>query len=158
MLDTAITEQLRGHLEKVLHPIELVASLDDSPKSAELWTLLEEIAALSSSVTAVRAADPDGRTPSFRIQRTGTEVGVTFAGIPMGHEFTSLVLALLHVGGHAPNIPEATRARIESLALPPEGLRFETYFSLTCQNCPDVVQGLNILSVLRPEAVQHVAI
>jgi alkyl hydroperoxide reductase subunit F len=158
MLDTAITEQLRGHLEKVIHPIELVASLDDSPKSTELWSLLEEIAALSTSVTAVRAESPDRRTPSFRIVRTGTDVGVTFAGIPMGHEFTSLVLALLHVGGHAPNIPEATRARIESLALPPEGLRFETYFSLSCQNCPDVVQGLNILSVLRPEAVQHVAI
>src|SRR5688572_27706767 len=98
MLDTAITEQLRGHLEKVVHPIELVASLDDSPKSTELWGLLEEIAALSSSVTAVRAEDVshrDGRNeraPSFRIQRTGTPVGVTFAGIPMGHEFTSLVL------------------------------------------------------------------
>jgi alkyl hydroperoxide reductase subunit F len=158
MLDTAITEQLRGHLEKVLHPIELVASLDDSPKSIELWGLLEEIAALSPQVTAVRADQHDERTPSFRIQRSGTDVGVTFAGIPMGHEFTSLVLALLHVGGHVPNIPDATRARIESLALPPEGLRFETFFSLSCQNCPDVVQGLNILSVLRPEAVQHVAI
>ena len=78
MLDTAITEQLRGHLEKVLHPIELVASLDDSPKSTELWGLLEEIAALSPSVTAVRASEPDPRTPSFRIQRTGSDVGVTF--------------------------------------------------------------------------------
>ncbi len=162
MLDPAITEQLRGHLAKVVHPIELVASLDDSQKSTELWTLLEELAALSPQVTAVRASDDDaiagGRRPAFAIRRRGTSVEVTFAGIPLGHEFTSLVLALLHVGGHPPSISDATRARIESLDLPPEGLRFETFYSLTCQNCPDVVQGLNILSVLRPEAIDHVAI
>ena len=162
MLDPAITEQLRGHLEKVVHPIELVASLDDSQKSTELWTLLEELAALSPQVTAVRASDDDaiagGRRPAFAIRRRGTSVEVTFAGIPLGHEFTSLVLALLHVGGHPPSISDATRARIASLELPPEGLRFETFYSLTCQNCPDVVQGLNILSVLRPEAIDHVAI
>jgi alkyl hydroperoxide reductase subunit F len=162
MLDAAITEQLRGHLEKLVHPIELVASLDDRPKASDLWTLLEEIAALSPLVTAARADDPDdiadGRRPAFAIRRSGTSVAVTFAGIPMGHELTSLLLALLHVGGHPPAISEETRARIESLAVPPGGLRFETYYSLTCQNCPDVVQGLNILSVLRPDAVQHVAI
>ncbi len=162
MLDTAITEQLRGHLERIVHPIELVASLDDGPKSTELWTLPEEIAALSRLVTAVRADQYDdiagGRRPAFAIRRLGTPVEVTFAGIPLGHEFTSLVLALLHVAGHPPAIPEATWARIESLAVPPEGLRFEAFYSLTCQNCPDVVQGLNILSVLRPGAVQHVAV
>jgi len=168
MLDAAITEQLRGHLEKIVHPIELVASLDDSPTSTELWGLLEELAALSPQVTAVRAGEvPDdaaaGRRPAFSVRRRagdriGTPVEVTFAGIPMGHEFTSLVLALLHVGGHAPSIKEETRARIESLVLPEGGLRFETFFSRSCQNCPDVVQGLNVLSVLRPEAVSHVAI
>jgi alkyl hydroperoxide reductase subunit F len=162
MLDPAITQQLRGHLEKVVHPIELVASLGDSPKSTELWTLLEELAALSPLVTAVRADQHDdvagGRRPAFAIRRIGTPVEVTFAGIPLGHEFTSLVLALLHVAGHPPAIPEATWARIESLAVPPEGLSFETFYSLTCQNCPDVVQGLNILSVLRPGAVKHVAV
>lgn len=162
MLDSVITEQLRGHLEKVVHSIELIASLDDSPKSIELWELLEELAALSPLVTAVRAdrddAIADGRRPAFAIRRPGTPVEVSFAGIPVGHEFTSLVLALLHVGGHPPAIGEETRARVGAIELPEGGVHFETFFSRSCQNCPDVVQALNTLSVLRPEAVRHVAI
>ena len=161
MLDPAVTEQLSGHLEKVVHPIELIASLDDSPKSSELWNLLEEVASLSPSVTAVRADArhpiAGGRVPAFAIRRLGTPVEVTFAGVPMGHELTSFVLALLQVGGHPPAITDETKARIESLEVPEGGLRFETYFSLSCQNCPDVVQALNVLSILRPGSVQHIA-
>jgi alkyl hydroperoxide reductase subunit F len=162
MLDPAVTEQLRGHLEKVIDPIELVASLDDSPKSTQLWDLLQAVARLSPSVTAVRADPHDliagARVPSFAIRRTGTPVEVTFAGLPMGHELTSFVLALLQVGGHPPAITDETRARIESLEVPEGGLRFETYFSLSCQNCPDVVQAMNVLSILRPGSVQHIAV
>src|SRR3546814_1131733 len=99
MLDTAIATQLKSHLENITRPIELVASLDDGPKSAELLELLEEIAGMSDDITVVRR-DDDERKPSFAIQRVGTDISVRFAGIPMGHEFTSLVLALLQVGGH----------------------------------------------------------
>ncbi|HLU42092.1 MAG TPA: alkyl hydroperoxide reductase subunit F, partial [Microthrixaceae bacterium] len=89
MLDANLTEQLKTHLQKIQHPIELVASLDDGPKSAELMELLEEIAALSERITVTRR-DDDERRPSFSIDRVGTDVSVRFAGIPMGHEFTSL--------------------------------------------------------------------
>ena len=119
MLDPAVTEQLRGHLEKVVHPIELVASLDDSPKSTELWTLLEEVAApvaLGDGGASRRRPDRRRACPGLRASAgIGTPVGVGFAGIPMGHEFTSLVLALLQVGGHPPAITDDTKARIESL-------------------------------------------
>ena len=99
MLDASTTAQLKTYLEKVTIPIELVASLDDTPKSAELAELLTETAALSDKVT-YRRADDDPRRPSFRIERVGTDIRVQFAGIPMGHEFSSYVLALLQVGGH----------------------------------------------------------
>ena len=163
MLDAALTEQLEGHLKKVTRPIQLVANLDDSAKSRELWSLLEEIAALSDNVTAVRSdsdgadsGDPhdDGRRPAFSIVRVGSDVSVRFAGIPMGHEFTSLVLALLQVGGHPPSVGEDTARAVEEL----EGeFAFTTYMSLSCQNCPDVVQALNAMSVLNPR-ISHVAI
>ena len=153
MLDDATTTALSGYLANVKEPVELVASLDDSPKSAELWSLLEETAALSERVT-VRRADDAVRRPSFRIERLGTDVAVEFAGIPMGHEFTSYVLALLQVGGHPVKADDETIAQVRSL----EGdLHFETYMSLTCQNCPDVVQALNAMSVLNP-GITHVAI
>ena len=156
MLDANLTEQLRGHLTKVTRPIELVASLDESAKSTELWELLTEIAALSDQVTAVRGdgGGDNTRRPSFSIDRVGTEVSVAFAGIPMGHEFTSLVLALLQVGGHPPAVSEATAEAIEQL----EGeFNFVTYMSLTCQNCPTVVQALNAMSVLNAN-ISHVAV
>jgi len=102
MLDANLAAQLQTHLEKVTHPVELVASLDDGAKSTELWGLLEQIASLSPSLTARRdpAPPPGTRLPSFSIERVGTDVSVRFAGIPLGHEFNSLVLALLQVGGH----------------------------------------------------------
>lgn len=153
VLDPALTEQLRTHLANITQPVELVASLDDSPKSAELRTLLEEIAACSDLVSVSLHGD-DARRPSFAVDRTGTDIGVTFAGIPMGHEFTSLVLALLQVGGHPVKASEETIERIRAL----EGDHvFETFLSLSCQNCPDVVQALNVMSVVNPR-IEHVAI
>jgi len=153
MLDANLKQQLQAYLVNIREPIELVASLDDSPKSAELKELLEEIAALSDKVSYVRA-DDDKRRPSFMIRRTGTDVGVRFAGIPMGHEFTSLVLALLQVGGHP---SKAAQDLIEQVKNLDGDYSFETYFSLSCQNCPDVVQALNLMSVLNPR-IKHVAI
>ncbi|MFV0306363.1 MAG: alkyl hydroperoxide reductase subunit F, partial [Desertimonas sp.] len=153
MLDASLAEQLRGYLTKVTRPIELVASVDDGPKSTELVGLLDEIAELSDQVSVRRDGD-DPRRPSFAIRRLGTDVEVRFAGIPMGHEFTSLVLALLQVGGHPSTAAPELLQRIQDL----EGTHhFETYLSLSCQNCPDVVQALNLMSVLNPN-ITHVAI
>jgi alkyl hydroperoxide reductase subunit F len=153
MLDPATTTQLKSYLEKIVIPIELLASLDDSPKSVELLALLDETAALSDSVT-VRRVDDDVRRPSFAISRIGTDVSVRFAGLPMGHEFTSYVLALLQVGGHPSTAALETLQQVADL----EGdLHFETFFSLTCQNCPDVVQALNLMSVTNPR-ITHTAI
>ena len=153
MLDANLKTQLKAYLEKVTQPIEIVASLDDRAKSAELNELLEEIAALSGQITLVRR-DDDARKPSFAINRVGSDISVRFAGIPLGHEFTSLVLALLQVGGH----PSKTAADVIEQVKNLEGdYRFETYFSLSCRNCPDVVQALNLMSVLNPK-IQHVAI
>ncbi|OOG63384.1 alkyl hydroperoxide reductase subunit F [Rhodanobacter sp. B04] len=153
MLDANLTAQLKAYLEKVTQPIEIVASLDDSAKSLELNELLGEIAALSDRINLVRRDDNE-RKPSFAINRVGSDIGVRFAGIPMGHEFTSLVLALLQVGGHPSKTATDVIEQVQNL----DGdYRFETYFSLSCQNCPDVVQALNLMSVLNPK-IQHVAI
>lgn len=153
MLDPGIATQLRTHLEKVTRPIRLQSSLDDSPRSHELAELLDEIAGMSPLITVERT-DDDDRRPGFAIVRAGTDVSVRFAGIPMGHEFTSLVLALLQVGGHPSTADPETIRRIEQL---PGELHFETYFSLSCQNCPDVVQALNLMSVLNAD-IHHTAI
>ncbi len=153
MLDASLKSQLQGYLARIMQPIELVASLDDSQSSRELESLLQEIAELSDKITVERR-DDDARRPSFAINRAGTDIGVRFAGIPLGHEFTSLVLALLQVGGHPPKQSDEVMERIRNL----DGeFHFETYFSLSCQNCPDVVQALNLMSVINPR-IRHVAI
>jgi alkyl hydroperoxide reductase subunit F len=152
MLDAHLKQQLEAYLANIREPIELVASLGDDAKSRELGGLLDEIAALSGKITVVQADDK--RRPSFMIRRVGTDIGVRFAGIPMGHEFTSLVLALLQVGGHP---SKAAQELIEQVKGLDGELNFETYFSLSCQNCPDVVQALNLMAVLNPK-ISHVAI
>ena len=146
MLDASLKTQLQAYLQKVTRPFEIVASLDGSDKSAELRALLEEIASLSELIS-LRTDGDNERRPSFSLTRPGEEIGLTFAGIPLGHEFTSLVLALLQVGGHPARLDEETIEQIKAL----EGrFEFETYFSLSCQNCPDVVQALNLMAVLNP--------
>src|SRR5690606_911708 len=145
MLDAALKTQLAAYLEKLQQPIELVASLDDSEAARELDELLGDIAALSPKIT--RASGDDARKPSFLIRRTGSDVQVGFAAIPLGHEFTSLVLALLQVGGHPVKIDDALAEQVRNL---PGDYAFETYMSLHCQSCPDTVQALNAMSVLNP--------
>ncbi len=145
MLDATLKKQLQAYLEKVVQPIELVASLDDSPKAREMDELLREIAELSNKITVRQEANE--RTPSFAINRVGTDIGVRFAGIPLGHEFTSLVLALLHVGGHTIKLEQAV---IDQIAALDGDYVFETYISLSCHNCPEVVQALNTMSVINP--------
>ena len=146
MLDSAIKTQLSAYLEKLQTPIELVASLDDSDAARQMRELLADIAALSPKV-AVRTDGSDARKPSFTVGRPGETARIRFAGIPMGHEFTSLVLVLLQTGGHPPKVDAAVIEQIKGL----EGqMRFETYISLSCHNCPDVVQALNLMAVLNP--------
>ncbi|WP_297834961.1 alkyl hydroperoxide reductase subunit F [Thermomonas sp.] len=152
MLDATLKTQLAAYLEKLQQPIELVAALDDSDASRELDALLDEIATLSPKIT--RRSGEAARRPSFEIRRSGSDVVVAFAGIPLGHEFTSLVLALLQVGGHPVKIDDALAEQVRAL----DGeYRFETYMSLHCQSCPDTVQALNAMSVLNPR-IRHVAI
>jgi alkyl hydroperoxide reductase subunit F len=154
MLDANLKTQLKSYLEKVSRPIEIVASLDDSAKSQELLALLEDIASLSERVTVIERRGDDQRKPSFSIGEPGKDTGIRFAGIPMGHEFTSLVLALLQVGGHPIKLDDAVIEQIREL----DGdYQFETYFSLSCQNCPEVVQALNVMALINPR-IRHVAI
>ncbi|KGK85604.1 alkyl hydroperoxide reductase [Stutzerimonas degradans] len=153
MLDTNLKTQLKAYLEKVTQPFEIVASLDDGEKSQELLSLLQDIASLSDKI-ALKTDGADARKPSFSLNRIGGNISLRFAGIPMGHEFTSLVLALLQVGGHpSKTAPEV----IEQIKALDGDYHFETYFSLSCQNCPDVVQALNLMAVLNPN-IKHVAI
>ena len=154
MLDANIKQQLQAYMEKLQQPIELVAAYDDSKKSQELKELLEELEPMSSKISLRTEESTDVRRPSFAINRIGSDIGVRFAGIPMGHEFTSLVLALLQVGGHPSKASQELMEQIQEL----DGeFEFETYFSLSCQNCPDVVQALNLMSVLNPK-VKHTSI
>ncbi len=146
MLDNAIRTQLQTYLQKLETPIELIASLDAGDKSRELRELLQEIASLSDKVR-VREDGASERKPSFGVARPGEAARVHFAGIPLGHEFTSLVLALLQVGGYPPKVDVALIEQIRAL---PGSFRFEIFISLSCHNCPDVVQALNLMAVLNP--------
>ena len=154
MLDNELKAQLSAYLERLTMPVELIASLDDSEASREMSELLRDIAEASPLVTVTERREEGERTPSFRVQRAGTEIGVRFAGLPMGHEFTSLVLALLQAGGYPPKVDAEVIEQIRGL----EGeFRFETYMSQSCQNCPDVVQALNMMAIVNPR-ISHVTI
>jgi NADH-dependent peroxiredoxin subunit F len=147
MLDTDLKAQLGAYLQRISNPVEIVASLDDSPASGELRDLLRDIAQVSPLVRVVEAPAGPHRTPSFSVNRPGQSQGPRFAGLPMGHEFTSLVLALLQVGGYPPKLDEALLQQVRAL----EGdFELEVYVSLTCHNCPDVVQALNLMAIQNP--------
>ncbi len=150
MLDDSLKTQLKSYLERVTQPFEIEASLDDSASAQELLALLQDIDAMSDKIT-LKTDGQDARKPSFSLKRlnqsAGTEQSLRFAAIPLGHEFTSLVLALLWTGGHPPKVEPEVIAQIKAL----DGdYAFEVYMSLTCHNCPDVVQALSLMSVLNP--------
>ena len=156
MLDDTLKTQLAAYLQHVKQPVQVVASLADddadSP-SGQMRALLSEVAELCPLVS-VRLDGDDARRPSFSISRAGHDMGLRFAAIPLGHEFSSLVLALLQAGGHPPRLaPEV----IEQIRALDGDFVFETYMSLSCHNCPDVVQALNLMAVLNPR-IRHVAI
>ena len=152
MLDANLKKQLDTYLQNIVKPIEISVSADNSPKGKELRELATEIADMSGNISLVEGADK--RSPSMAIAAAGEQPRVRFAGIPMGHEFTSLVLALLQAGGHPSKADPALLEQICNL----EGeFHFETYISLSCQNCPDVVQALNLMAKLNPN-ITHVMI
>ena len=141
MLDANLKTQLTAYLERVTRPIQIHASIDDIPKAREMLELLEDLVLLSDKISLDVHRDDNQRKPSFALTTPGQDISVRFAGLPMGHEFTSLVLALLQVGGHP---SKATAELIEQVQHLDGDYQFETYFSLSCQNCPDVVQALNL--------------
>ncbi len=153
MLDAATTAQLKTYLANLRTPVELIATLDDGRKSAEMRALVETVVEQSPLLSARYDGHAD-RVPSFAIRRADGTAETQFAGLPLGHEFTSLVLALLHMGGHPPKEETELLDSVKAL----EGtFKFETFFSLSCQNCPDVIQAINIMAALNP-GVSHVAI
>ena len=153
-LDSNIKTQLDTYLAMLKDPIEIIASVDSSDKSREMLDLLHELASISSKISLIENNDDNERKPSFSVGKPGHTAGIRFAGIPMGHEFTSLILALLQVGGHPLKLEAEKIAQIAAI----DGkFHFETYISLTCHNCPEVVQSLNLLSVINPN-ITHVMI
>ena len=151
MLDATLQSQLAAYLERVTLPMEIVASLGDDDNSTEMRELLQTIQSLRSDKITVRYDGQDARKPSFSLKRVGTDTDLRFAGLPLGHEFTSLVLALLWTGGHPPKVEQDVIDQIKALQ-PPQGedYRFEVYMSLTCHNCPDVVQALSLMAIQNP--------
>jgi alkyl hydroperoxide reductase subunit F len=148
MLDDTLKAQLGSYLERVKQPFEIVASLSDSENSREMLDLLQTIQALRADKITLKTDGSDARKPSFTLQRAGSNTSLRFAGLPLGHEFTSLVLALLWTGGHPPKEERDLIEQIEGL----EGdFNFEVYMSLSCHNCPDVVQALSLMAILNPQ-------
>lgn len=143
MLDANIKAQLAQYLEMMEGDVLLKVSVGEDKVSHEMMELVNELATMSSRITVEKVNLE--RTPSFSVNRVGEDTGITFAGIPLGHEFTSLVLAILQVSGRAPRVDEKVIEQVKKI----EGkYHFESYISLSCQNCPEVVQALNVMSVL----------
>ena len=147
MLDDTLKAQLQQYLGLLRQPITLIASLDDSETGADMKSLLETIVSLSDKVT-LDTSGTDARKPSFVVARAGETQGVRFAGLPLGHEFTSLVLALLWTGGHPPKVEQDV---IDSIKALDGDFNFEVYMSLSCHNCPDVVQALSLMAIFNPK-------
>ncbi len=146
ILDEALKGQLAQYLEMLENDIEIKVSASDDETSKNMMELVETLSSMSSKINVEETELK--RTPSFSINRKDEDTGIVFAGVPLGQEFTSLILALLQVSGRAPKIDEDLVERIKNLD---EELNFETYISLSCQVCPEVVQALNIMSVLNPK-------
>ena len=148
MLDDTLKAQLQQYMGLLRQPLRLVASLDDGATSQDMRRLLDDIVAAGDGKVSLDLSGNDARKPSFVIAREGQDHGVRFAGLPLGHEFTSLVLALLWTGGHPPKYAQDTIDAIKAL----DGrFDFEVYMSLDCHNCPDVVQALSLMAILNPK-------
>ena len=153
-LDITIRNQLQDYMARLVSPIKLLANVDASASSQEMLGMLEEVTSLSEKITLNKETDVSKRIPSFEVNREIESTGITFAGIPSGHEFTSFVLALLQAGGHPLKLDAEKIEQIKNI----QGkFHFETYISLSCHNCPDVVQALNAMSIINPN-ISHTMI
>jgi NADH-dependent peroxiredoxin subunit F len=150
MLDNNIKTQLKAYFEKIVSPISLVATLDDSTQSAEMLELLNEVAELSDKIT-VSTGGQSENIPSFTVGKAGEVARIAFSGLPMGHEMTSFILAILQTSGYPPKVEQEIIERIQGLDTQ---MRFQTFISLSCHNCPDVVQALNLMAALNPR-IEH---
>ncbi|MFN3712149.1 MAG: alkyl hydroperoxide reductase subunit F [Alcanivoracaceae bacterium] len=154
MLDDAMKAQLRAYFERLVNPIELVAYAGDDDKSRQMMELLNDIISLTDKISLRQGDNSVARKPTFAVNRVGEDTGVHFSGLPMGHEFTSLVLALLQVSGYPAKVEAEILEQIRNL----DGdFHFETFISLSCHNCPDVVQALNLMAMLNPR-IRHTMI
>ncbi len=148
MLDDTLKAQLQQYMGMLRQPVRLIASLDDSEASRDMRGLLDDIVAAGGGKVSLDLSGDDARKPSFVVAREGETGGVRFAGLPLGHEFTSLVLVLLWTGGHPPKVEQSVIDSIKAL----DGEHdFEVYMSLSCHNCPDVVQALSLMAILNPK-------
>ncbi|MCI2256633.1 alkyl hydroperoxide reductase subunit F [Domibacillus sp. PGB-M46] len=152
ILDADIKAQLAQYLEMMEGDVLLKVSAGSDEVSKDMLALVDELATMSSRIKVEKTELP--KTPSFSVNRIGEDTGVTFAGIPLGHEFTSLVLALLQVSGRAPKVDQSVIDQVKNIT---GEYHFESYISLTCHNCPDVVQALNLMSILNP-GISHTMI
>ena len=150
MLDTNLKTQLKAYFEKIVDPITLIASLDSNPSSAQMLELLTEVAEQSEKITLQTDGNSD-HVPSFTVGKSGSAARITFSGLPMGHEMTSFILAILQASGYPPKVEEDVIARIKTLN---GKFKFQTFISLSCHNCPDVVQALNLMAALNPQ-IEH---
>lgn len=146
MLDNNIKSQLKVYFEKIVSPIVLVASVDNSDSSKQMLELLNEVAEQSEKIT-IRTDGKAEHIPSFTVSKVDQPARITFAGLPMGHEMTSFILAILQTSGYPAKVEQEVIDRIGKL----DGkMSFQTFISLSCHNCPDVVQALNLMSALNP--------
>jgi alkyl hydroperoxide reductase subunit F len=147
MLEIELKNQLATYLQKIQHPFEIVGTLDTSETSTKMVELLKTIQSLRSDKITLKLNGSDHRSSSFSIASENSSTQLRFAGLPLGHEFSSLVLALLWTGGHPPKVEPDVIENIKSL----DGdFQFEVYMSLSCHNCPDVVQALSLMAILNP--------
>ncbi|MFT8396243.1 alkyl hydroperoxide reductase subunit F [Propionibacterium sp.] len=148
VLEPSLIEQLNSLMGRLTRPVEFVVSLDEREQSSKMAGLLDEVAALSDKISVRRDDSAHSRKPAFSVTSPGTDISITFAALPLGHEFTSFVLALLQVGGNPVKLDERVADAAKNFDRP---LHFVTYISLSCQNCPTVVQTLNAMAVLNPQ-------
>ncbi len=147
MLEQNMKQQLKAYLENLKTDVQLVLSLDDSDTAQKLHELAYEIAELNNKVSVIEDNNASVRKPVMQVVNPTKQTSMSFAGLPMGHEFTSLVLALLHSGGHPMKLEQAV---IDQIAALDQDIVVETFISLSCQNCPDVVQAFNMMAAINP--------
>ena len=149
MLDQSILQQVREIFKNLdAHYTFRVIADSNRNETEEMRQFLNDFASCSDHLTCEFNQTFQDNSLEFTLLKDGKETGITFRGIPNGHEFTSLLLAVLNADGKGKNLPdEMISQRIKSLK---GAIRLQTYVSLTCTNCPDIVQALNIMTLQNP--------